>query len=467
MYGKKRVLLKKCDKEEKLMTKFIVITDTHFFKNSLGCSGKIYDNYMKTQQKCYAETEAINEAVFDFLSKTDLADTIFIAGDLVNDGDKQSHLAFIKLLEKVQAAGKKIYIITAGHDHNKNPRGYLGEERFDLEPTQREELYELYKDFGFSSALTLDKENLTYTANIGDDVRLLALNCDGKGEKNGTFDEERMLWIENECKKAKEDGRIAIGMNHIPLLAGQPIFSLVKNAVQKNASEITTRFADFGLNLVFTGHMHNQSINCKTTELGNKFYDICTGAVVQAPACMRLVSVIDNETIDIKTLPCPDFDYPMGDKTCEQYLNDIFDASILNMISDLKDSPEILIKKCGATPNKALCAVFSKVGRVIDTMKVGTVCKLAFVKCDASVKDKPFKDLAAEIVRSLFQGNQRFKEGTVEGDILLNIIKRFNFVLKKLNIKNTDGEKVDLFEVIKNTIGNYGIDDNNAVIKLK
>lgn len=449
------------------MTKFIVITDTHFFKASQGAKGEAYEKYMQTQQKCYAETEAINEAVFEFLAKTDLADTILIAGDLSNDGDKQSHLAFIKLLEKVQAHGKKVFIITAGHDHNKNPQTYLGDGKIPLEPTHRDELYELYKDFGFSSALTIDIPNLSYTADLSDEVRLIALNCDGNGEKNGTFDEERMKWIENECKKAQDDGKFIVGMNHLPLIAGQPIFSIVKNAIQKNAGEITTKFADFGLHLVFTGHMHNQSINCKITEKGNKFYDVCTGAVVQFPACMRLVSVLDSETVDIKTISCPDFDYPIGDKTCEQYLKDTFDASILNMISQLKDHPEVLVRKCGAKENKMLCSVFSKVGKIIDSLKVGTVCKLTFVKCDASVKDVPFKDLAAEIVRSIFEGNQRFIEGSIEGDMLLKIIKRFNFVLKRVKVKNVDGERVDLFEIIKHTIGNYGIDDNNAVIKIK
>ena len=35
------------------------------------------------------------------------------------------------------------------------------------------------------------------------------------------------------------------------------------------------------------------------------------------------------------------------------------------------------------------------------------------------------------------------------------------------NLKNIDGEHVDLYEILKHSAGNYGIDDHNAVLKLK
>ncbi len=38
--------------------------------------------------------------------------------------------------------------------------------------------------------------------------------------------------------------------------------------------EITTRLADSGVNLVFTGHTHMQNIAVKRTEKGNVFYDV-------------------------------------------------------------------------------------------------------------------------------------------------------------------------------------------------
>ena len=67
----------------------------------------------------------------------------------------------------------------------------------------------------------------------------------------------------------------------------------------------------------------------------------------------------------------------------------------------------------------------------------------------------------------MFEGNQPFKEGTDEGDVFLAFLKRINPILKKLNLKNPDGTKADMYEIMKHTAGNYGIDDYNATLKLK
>ena len=76
-------------------------------------------------------------------------------------------------------------------------------------------------------------------------------------------------------------------------------------------------------------------------------------------------------------------------------------------------------------------------------------------------------DFAAELVRGAFVGNQQMKEGTPDGDVLLAFLKRINPVLKRINLKNVYGERVDLFELLRHTAGNYGTDDYNAVLSLR
>ena len=56
--------------------KFYLITDTHYFKYSLGAWGKDYEDFMDSQQKCFAETQAINEAAFEWLSTAQDADIV-------------------------------------------------------------------------------------------------------------------------------------------------------------------------------------------------------------------------------------------------------------------------------------------------------------------------------------------------------------------------------------------------------
>ena len=58
---------------------FYLITDTHYFKNSLGATGRGYDKLMRYEQKCFAETQAINELVFEYLGNSEGTDIVLIA----------------------------------------------------------------------------------------------------------------------------------------------------------------------------------------------------------------------------------------------------------------------------------------------------------------------------------------------------------------------------------------------------
>lgn len=446
--------------------KFLFVTDNHLFKSSLGAYGKDYDEFMRFEQKCFAETESINNSLFKFLRETDLADIILFGGDLSFNGEKESHLAFRELLRSLKESGKKVYVITADHDWNDDPFAFDDTGRLHPEGTKREELFDIYYEYGFKDAIAVDQKHLSYVAQLNDKVRLLALNNDGDCGDNKTYDEEQIAWIKEQTKKAREDGQTMIAMNHYPLLPGQPIFSLVPSAVMKNAGEITTMLADEGVHLVFTGHMHNQSINEKITEKGNKFYDVCTGSVIASPSVMRLVTIPDAETAVIETIDAPDFKWETNGRTCKKYLDDMFDNMILNMLDDLKTNPARLLSRFGAGEKTKLFPIAKKIGKILDTITVGKVARLLWVKCDKSIKKMLLKDYICELVRDVFSGNQTFKEGTAKGDVFLKAIKKFGFVLKKINLTNNDGEKVDLFDLLKNSAGNYDIDDYNATLKL-
>lgn len=446
---------------------FYLITDTHFFKNALGAYGKEYDEFMRFEQKCFAETEAINNAIFDYLAAQTKTDTILIPGDLSFNGEKESHLGFIKLLKKLQDNGKRVYVITAGHDFNDYCRGYTDKGIHEVEHTNRDELFDLYYEFGFKDAIAVDKKHLSYVAQLTPEIRLLALNNDGTEECRETYDEEQLQWIKAQIRDAKANNQMIFAMNHYPLLPGQPVFGLIGSAVQKNGSEITTMLADEGVNLVFTGHMHNQAINEKITEQGNKIYDVCTGSAIGCPAFMRFVTIENKETIDIKSEPIPDFEWETNGRTCKKYLSDLFDSMILNMLDDMKYHPDRMARKLGMGDKKALYPVFKAVGKLFDKLTCGGLCRLFFVKCHKSIKKMLLKDYIVQLVQNLFAGNQPFTEGTPEGDALLGVLKRLKFILNKINVKDIDGNEADLFEVLKHSAGNYGTDDHNTILKLK
>lgn len=449
--------------------KFYLITDPHYFKNSIGARGKEYDEFMRFEQKCFAETEAINRSVFDYLKKADEADIVLIAGDLSFNGEKESHLEFIKLLNELKTAGKKVYVITADHDFkNEDDSCFAFDEsgRLTPESTRREELFDLYYEFGFSDAIAVDRQHLSYVSQLCDGVRLLALNNDGADDGQRRFDEEHIKWIKEQTKKARDDGQIMFAMNHYPLLPGQPIFSIVPSAVQKESDAVTTMLADEGVHLVFTGHMHNHSINEKITEKGNKFYDVCTGSIIADPAIIRHITITADNKAIIKSIETPDFEWDTNGKDCKQYLSDLFDSMILNMLEDMQSNPARILSRFGADGKKGIYPIVKLVGKIINKITIGGFCRLLWIKCDKSIKPMLLKNYAAELVRGVFEGNQTFKEGTPKGDVFIRFLNRLNPIFKKINLKSVDGKNADLYDILKNSAGNYGIDDYNAVLDL-
>ena len=109
--------------------KFFFITDPHYFAKSLGAYGEEYERFMDFEQKCYAETPYINDAVLEYLANSTESDTILIAGDLSFNGEKESHKEYSAKLRELKEKGKRIFVVTAGHDIEPNPFSYPGKER--------------------------------------------------------------------------------------------------------------------------------------------------------------------------------------------------------------------------------------------------------------------------------------------------------------------------------------------------
>ncbi len=450
-------------------TKFYLITDTHYFAPKLGCSGPEYDDFMHYEQKCFAETASINRSVIDYLKEAKEADNVLIAGDLSFNGEIESHREFIALLDELRESGKNVYVVTADHDfEGEYPCFAYGENGYwEPEGTKREDLPELYKSFGFGQAIAEDREHLSYVAQIGEGVRLLALNCDFKKKGNHHFKEEQLQWIKEQAQKAREDGQMLFAMNHYPILGGQPLMALIEPMSVRDSHETATFLADNGIHLVFTGHMHNQSINFIETEKGNKLYDVCTGAIIADPAYIRLVTIKDEKTVDIKSIPTPDFDFDTKGKDCKQYLSDLFDNMIVNVLTDMRDDTQRMMNKFHLGDDAKLRFILRMAGKILCAIKLSTLARLLFIRCPKSIKNVTLLSYATDIVRHMFEGNQPFVEGTDEGDLFIAFLKRINPILKKISLKNPDGTKADLFDVLKNTAGNYGIDDYNATLILK
>ncbi len=435
---------------------FYLVTDTHYFEPSLGASGKAFEEYMSREQYFMAESSYIVKSVFDEISKDSETQLVIIPGDVSKNGEIESHKSFIKELQKLKSAGKRVYVLTAGHDYNEHSRAFVNDEMIQVEGTPFKELHNLYYDFGYSEALAVDESTLSYIAQIEDGIRLLAINCDSEGNPKGTIDGRLADWIKIQLDEAKKDDCQVIAICHYPIIPPVPVFDLVEDAKIKNWREVASLLADNGVKLVLTGHMHIQSINEFVSEKGNRLVDVCTSCVTGSPAKYRKISLNGDEM----TVESLDVTYCGGNAkgaTSREIFDNQFKYSIGTRINNALNG------------GKGIVAVLKKFGKkILNSITIGGLGRLLWIKVDKSIKKKKFIDFASDMGVKLFAGDQPFVKGTPEYAVISKVLIRFSFIFKKIEPKlSKNGVKVNLCEMLLNTIGNNkGFSDNNGVIKL-
>ncbi len=437
---------------------FYLVTDTHYFENELGVEGKAFEKMMATEQYFVRESSAIIKSTFARISEDKETDIVIIPGDLTKNGEKDSHKSFIKELYKLKESGKKIYVITAGHDYGELSYAYKNDERIEVEGTNFNALCEMYRDFGYGDAIALDEPTHSYVAEINDGVRMLAICCDSLNQPKGAMDDRLMAWAKIQIDKAKEDNCSIFAICHYPIIPSVPVFDLVGDAKIKKWRKVASFLADNGVELVLTGHMHIQSINEFYSEKGNRLIDICTACLVGSPAKYRKITIDKNSVLKIKTIDVEDFGWDMNGLTAQEYCHKKFHDAIIARVRGALSGGEGIVKHLKAFGRKRF-----------ETITVGTVERLLFIKRDKALKDKKLTELVGEIGVGIFLGDGAHTEGTPVYNFISGIIKRFSFVLKKVEPKlEKDGVKVDLRSMLLNTIGNNkDFSDNNAEFILK
>ena len=398
---------------------FYLVTDTHFFDPSFKHSGAAYEKRSISDQKCVAETPAIIDAGFKQIADDKETNIILISGDLVYRGEYQSHIGLRKRLYKLKEQGKKIYLITARHDYDDNDSfEFDGDKMLPVKAMPRDELRDFYKDFGFDGAISEHKESMSYVAQLADGIRLLALNCDGDCKYFKGLWDNQMKWALEQIEDAHRTGNYIFAMTHYPLLPFSPIMNLISDSHLTDWEKRANQFADAGLDLIFTGHMHAQAVTEYVTENGNKITDVQTGCFVGCPCAYRKVTIKDS-TADIKSYTINDFDYDKQGKSASEYFQWRFDRMI-----DYK-MKEIL-------PNPAI--------KILNKLTVKKICNFLWFNPDKSIQNILAKDLGIELVRNIFIGNEPYVKGTAVYEAFEKLINRLSLIIhiaeKKAGKKN-------------------------------
>ncbi|MBS7360467.1 MAG: metallophosphoesterase [Oscillospiraceae bacterium] len=427
---------------------FFLVTDTHYYDSSFKRTGQAYEKRSVTDQKCVAETPAIIDAGFKQIAEDKDTNVILIPGDLVYRGEYQSHIGLRERLYKLKEQGKKIYLITARHDYCEDgePVEFDGDKMIPVKGMPRAELRNFYKDFGFGEAISEHRESMSYVAQIADGIRLLALNCDGDCKNFKGLWDDQMEWALEEIKKAHESGNYIFAMTHYPLLPFSPVMNLIGDAKLTDWEKRANEFADAGLDLIFTGHMHAQAITDYTTEKGNTITDIQTGCFVGCPCAYRKIT-FEGDEVRIKSYTIEDFDYDKQEKTAEEYFQWRFDRMINLKMDEMLPAPA---------------------KKILDAFTLKKLGRLLFFKVDKSIENILAKDVGIELVRNVFVGNEPYVKGTPVYDTMAKLLKRLHPIVhiieKKAGAKNPVLSDIDGF--VLSMIGDEKQRDYDTVLKI-
>lgn len=413
---------------------FYLVTDTHFFDPSFKRSGAAYEKRSISDQKCVAETPAIIDAGFKQIADDKETNIILIPGDLVYRGEYQSHIGLRNRLYKLKEQGKKIYLITARHDYDDNDSfEFDGDKMLPVKAMPRDELRDFYKDFGFDGAISEHKESMSYVAQLADGIRLLALNCDGDCKDFKGLWDNQMEWALEQIEDAHRTGNYIFAMTHYPLLPFSPIMNLISDSHLTDWEKRANQFADAGLDLIFTGHMHAQAVTEYVTENGNKITDVQTGCFVGCPCAYRKVTIKDS-TADIKSYTINDFDYDKQGKSAKEYFQWRFDRMIDYKMKEILPKPAM---------------------KILNKLTVKKICNLLWFNPDKSIQNILAKDLGIELVRNIFIGNEPYVKGTAVYEAFEKLLNRLSLIIHIAEKKAGKKNKVlgDLKSFLLCTIG--------------
>lgn len=421
--------------EEKNDLSFAVASDLHYSAPEEELE-KTNDDpiFWHATRRCEMENET-GLIIDEFLNQcveSDDVEYVLISGDLANRGRSRSedHLVIAqKLRDFEKKSGKEVYVINGNHDASNDQATTLA--RFK----------EIYAEFGYDHALTTRADDCSYTADLGEKYRLIALdsNHETKSTEDG-MTADRLKWVKEQAELAKEDGRYPIVMMHHNLLDHLPIQRVLsRNFIVKFHFTTAELFADWGIKTVFTGHEHCSDATVYTSALGNKLYDFATTSLAMYPLEYRVVKYNDNE-IKYETRSVDKIDYDALTATTKGYT----DEQIAAMRADLRAFSKGYLKagvqyrlelslspeKMGIDEDSAYSKpIIYAVDKLISLLRM-PLCGENSLQSIAKeygieIPDSDYKtgwDLATDLVAWHYSGGEHFDTDSVEVTTLLRAV---------------------------------------------
>lgn len=459
--------------------KINIISDIHYYSKKTGVSGKAFAKENAKTPNDLLNCEEILTSLMKQLSE-DECEIVLVSGDITTHAEREAHEGAIELLRSLKKAGKKVYVITATHDFTDNnmTRIFEGDEVIPVPAVTRDELYDMYREFGPDEAISVHRDSMSYVVQLCDGYRLFALNDDRNHKGASGFSDDCFEWISEQIEDAQKNGQFIIPMTHHPMLSPSPFYTIIgKSNIMGEAERRIDEFTEMGLNYMFTGHTHMQDISYKYTDNGKIFYDITTAAAVGYPATFRQVTFDPKAgTVDVNSI---DVECEIGGKKLKVHLEDKFFGMIRRVIDAAgKDIPELARLATAFSVKEQLIFkigwIIKPFAKILGSLKIGTVAKLVknesgLKKSDyVHIKDKKVVDFIVSLVRNLYGGDSPYSPDTAEYKITMGVLAVIDSLLNLFGIKISKlvkGAK-SVQSLVEPLLYNPGICDEKAVLYL-
>ena len=237
---------------------FAVASDLHYIAPSLTDRGALFTAVAENGDgKLILYSEEILEAFTEEMLRL-RPDALILSGDLSFNGEYESLAALTEKLARIEAGGTRVLVIPGNHDvNNYRSAGYSGESFYFVDDCSPAEFRELFADFGYDEALSLDEGSGSYVAELRADLRVLML--DTNSVRINAFPEESLAWLEDQLGDAQSSGARVLAVCHQNLLMHNEQF--IAGYRVSNAAAICELLERYGILASLSGHMHIQHLS--------------------------------------------------------------------------------------------------------------------------------------------------------------------------------------------------------------
>ena len=303
------------EKPQDMNLRIAVMSDLHYLSPDMIADTEDFEHAFNSDRKLLKESSSVLHEMLERV-RADKPDILLVSGDLTKDGEQECHAALAKQLQQLQqdVPGLKIYVINGNHDiRNYNAKNFNTPDGKAVPATRThpEDFKRIY-DFVYSDPTVIatftpaagnEAGSLSYVARPVEGLTVIAMdtcryssdntsNGDDEHETSGAISADLEKWVIEQTAAAKARGDLVIGLEHHGLVPHFDVEPTILPMYLVNGYErIAQEYADAGMSVVFTGHMHAVDIAAMTTKAGNTFYDIETGSALTYPCPVRFVDL--------------------------------------------------------------------------------------------------------------------------------------------------------------------------------